>query len=72
MASMTIVLAVDDAVAVDGTTDITAGDFLGTFTTAGIAQKSTTAGSRKAIAHQAYSTDDSSGLVDATLLRNPV
>lgn len=50
----------------NGTTDIAAGDLLGTFTTAGIAQKSTGAGAF-ATAFEAYSTDDSSGVIDAFL-----
>lgn len=49
---------------VDGTTDIAVGDALGTFTTAKIAAKVTTAG-RFARALEAYSTNDSSGVIDA-------
>lgn len=49
---------------VDGTTDIAVGDALSTFTTAKIAQKSTTGG-RFARALEAYSTNDSNGVIDA-------
>lgn len=51
----------------DGTTDIAVGDMLGTFTTAKIAQKSTTGG-RFARALEAYSTNDSAGVIDAFIL----
>ncbi len=49
---------------VDGTTDIAVGDMLGTFTTAKIAQKSTTGG-RFARALEAYTANNSSGVIDA-------
>lgn len=52
---------------VDGTTDIAAGDYLGTFTTAKIAAKTTTTGAF-ALALEAYSTNDSSGVIDAFLM----
>lgn len=52
---------------VDGTTDIAVGDMLGTYTTAKIAQKSTTAG-RFARAMEAYTTNDSLGVIDAFIL----
>ena len=49
---------------VNGTTDIAAGDMIGTFTTAKIAQKSTTGG-RFARAMEGYTTNDASGVIDA-------
>lgn len=49
---------------VNGTSDIGVGDMLGTYTSAGIAQKSTTGG-RFARAMEAYTTNDSSGVIDA-------
>lgn len=58
--------AVGDVVKVDGTTDIAVGDPLSTFTAAGIAQKgSYGTGAIFAIALEAYSTDDSSGVIRA-------
>lgn len=53
-----------DALKVDGTTDITYGDYLSTFTTAKIAQKTTGAGAF-AIALEGYTTNDSSGVLNA-------
>lgn len=54
---------------VDGTTDIAIGDYLCTFTTAGIAQKATTTGQVVfAVALEAYTTDDSNGVIDAYVL----
>lgn len=60
---------------VDGTTDIAVGDFLTTYTTAGIARKAsagtlgTTPGDLAfAIALEAYTADDSSGVIDALLI----
>lgn len=54
---------------VDGTTDITAADFLSSFTTAKIAQKGTIgSGNCFAIACEAYTSDDSLGVIDAFLL----
>jgi hypothetical protein len=52
----------------DGTTDIAVGDFLTTFTSAGIAQKATTGDMVFAIALEAYTTDNSSGVLDACLI----
>ena len=49
---------------VDGNTDIAIGDMLSTFTTAKIAQKSTTGG-RFARAMEGYTTNDSAGVIDA-------
>ena len=54
---------------VNGTTDIAIGDYLCTFTTAGIAQKATTTGQVVfAIALEAYATDDSNGVIDSYIL----
>lgn len=53
---------------VDGTTDIAIGDFLCTFTSAGIAAKATTGDMAFAIALEAYTTDDSSGVLNALLI----
>ena len=61
---------------VDGTTDIAIGDFLTTFTTAKIARKAaagtlgTTPGDLAfAIALEAYTADNSSGVIDAILIK---
>lgn len=63
------------ALKVDGTTDIAIGDFLTTFTTAKIARKAaagtlgTTPGDLAfAIALEAYTTNDSAGIIDALLI----
>lgn len=54
---------------VDGTTDIAIGDYLTTFTTAKIAQKATTTGHMVfAVALEAYTSNDSNGVIDAYLL----
>lgn len=53
---------------VDGTTDIAVGDYLTTFTTAGIASKATAGNMVFAIALEAYTTDDSAGVLDALLI----
>ncbi len=53
---------------VDGTTDIAVGDHIGSFTTAKIGQKATGGrGGAFAIALEAYTTNDSSGVIDAWL-----
>lgn len=52
---------------VDGTTDIAIGDFLGTFTTAGIAMKAAAGDMCFAMALEAYTTNDSNGVIDAVL-----
>ena len=55
---------------VDGTTDIAVGDFLSTFTTAGIASKATTGKAGVfAYALAAYATDDSLGTIKAFILQ---
>ena len=54
---------------VDGTDDIAVGDFISSFTTSKIAQKGTIgSGNCFAIACEAYTTDDSLGVIDAFLL----
>ena len=53
-----------DALKVDGTTDIAIGDYLSTFTSVKIAQKTTGTGAF-ARAMEAYSTNDSAGVIDA-------
>ncbi len=53
---------------VDGTTDIAVGDFIGTFTTAKIGMKAATGDMAIAIAREAYTTDDSSGVIDALFI----
>ena len=50
---------------VDGTTDIAVGDLLGTFTTAGIAMKAATGDMAFAMSLENFTTDDSSGVIDA-------
>lgn len=52
------------ALKVDGTTDIAKGDFIGSFTTVKIGQKTTGQGAF-AIAQEAYTTNDSAGVIDA-------
>ncbi len=54
---------------VDGTDDISVADFISSFTTSKIAQKGTIgSGNCFAIACEAYTTDDSAGVIDAFLL----
>lgn len=54
---------------VNGTTDISAGDFISTYTEAGIGQQGTIgSGNCIAIACEAYATNDSLGVIDAFLL----
>ena len=52
----------------DGTTDIAIGDPLGAFTTAKIAMKAAAGDMAFAVALEAYTTDDSSGVIDALLI----
>jgi hypothetical protein len=54
---------------VDGTTDIAIGDYLTTFTTAKIAAKASAGQICHAIALEAYTKDDSSGVIDALLIK---
>lgn len=56
------------ALKVDGTDDIAIGDFLSAFTTAKIAQKVADGETAFAIALEAYTTNDSSGVIDAVLI----
>ncbi len=57
---------------VDGTDDIAVGDFISSFTTAKIGQKGTVgSGNCFAIACEAYTTDDSLGIIDAFLFSSP-
>lgn len=53
---------------VDGTTDIAIGDPLSTFTSAGIAAKAGAGDMAFAIALEAYTADNSSGVIDALLI----
>ena len=53
---------------VDGTDDIAIGDFLGTFTSVGIAMKVAAGDMAFAIALETYSTDDSNGVIDALII----
>ena len=53
---------------VDGTTDIAIGDLLGTFTTAGIAMKAAAGDMCFAIALEAYTTNDSLGVIDSLII----
>lgn|SRR3990167_3213196 len=54
---------------VDGTDDIAAGDFISTFSTAGIGQKGTIgSGNCIAISTEAYTSNNTSGVIDAFLL----
>lgn len=53
---------------VDGTTDIAIGDFIGTFTTAKIGMKCSAGDMAIAIALEAYTTDDSNGVIDALVI----
>jgi len=53
---------------VDGTTDIAIGDFLTPFTTAKIAAKAASGDMAFAVALEAYTADDSSGVIDALLI----
>lgn len=53
----------------DGTTDIAVGDFLTHFTTAGIAKKAAAADTAIAIALEAFTTDASTGVLDALIIK---
>lgn len=57
-----------DSLKVDGTTDIAVGDYLSTFTTAGISAKASAGHTIFAIALEAYTTNDSNGVIDAILI----
>ena len=53
---------------VDGTINIAVGDFIGTFTTAKIAMKAAAGDMAFAIALEAYTTNDSNGVIDALII----
>lgn len=53
---------------VNGTTDIAIGDYLSCYTSAGIAQKASAGHMVFAMALEAYTADDSSGVIDALIL----
>lgn len=53
---------------VDGTTDIAAGDFIGTSGTAGIGMKAASGDMAFAIAFEGYTTDDTNGVINAILI----
>lgn len=57
-----------DKLLVDGTTDIAAGDLLGTFTTAGISAKAVASKGVFAKALEAYTANDSNGQIKAIIL----
>lgn len=54
---------------VDGTTDIAVGDFLSAFSTAGIAAKARAGDMAFAIALEAYTGNDSNGVINALLIK---
>jgi hypothetical protein len=56
------------ALKVNGTTDIAVGDFLSTYTVAGIAGKASAGHTVFAIALEAYTGNDSNGVIDALLI----
>jgi len=62
------ILGKTTALKVDGTTDIAVGDFIGCFTTAKIGMKAAAGDMAIAIALEAYTTDDSAGVIDAILI----
>ena len=62
-----LVMGLTTVLKVNGTTDIAIGDFLGTFTTAGIAMKAAAGDMCFAIALEAYTGNDSLGVIDALL-----
>jgi hypothetical protein len=53
---------------VNGTTDIAVGDFISCYTSVGIGKKATTGETVIAIALEAYTADDSNGIIDALLI----
>ena len=53
---------------VNGTTDIAIGDYISHFTTAGIGQKAAAGHTAIAVALEAYTTDNSSGVIDALII----
>jgi len=63
-----LVLGKTTKLKVNGTTDIAAGDLLGTFTSAGIAMKAAAGDMAFAMSLEAYATDDSNGVINALLI----
>lgn len=53
---------------VNGIIDIAIGDFIGTYTVAGIGMKASAGDMAIAVALEAYTTDDSNGVIDALLI----
>jgi hypothetical protein len=53
---------------VDGTTDIAIGDYISAFTTVGIGQKASAGHTAIAIALEAYTANDSNGVIDALVI----
>ncbi|NTW31596.1 MAG: hypothetical protein HGB12_03060 [Bacteroidetes bacterium] len=62
------ILGKTTALKANGTSDIAIGDFLTTYTTAGIACKAGAGDMAFAIALEAYTTDDNAGVIDALLI----
>jgi len=53
---------------VNGTADIAIGDFISTYTSAGIGQKASAGETAIAIALEAYTDNDSLGVIDALII----
>ncbi len=64
-----LVEGITNVLKVDGTTDIAIGDFLTCFTTNGISAKGAAGDMVFAIALEAYTTNDSNGVIDALLIK---
>ena len=62
------ILGKTTALKVNGITDIAIGDYIGTYTEAGIGMKAAAGDMAIAIALEAYATNDSSGVIDALLI----
>jgi len=56
---------------VNGTTDIAIGDAISTYTSAGVSKKASAGETSFATALEAYTTDDSSGVIDA-IIKSPI
>lgn len=65
---MVLVLGKTTELKVNGTTDIAIGDFISTYTDAGIGKKASAGDTAIAIALEAYATDNSSGVIDALII----
>jgi len=63
-----LVLGVYDGALVNGTADIAVGDFLGTYTSAGIGMQCASGDMAVAVALEAYTTDDSSGTIKVKVI----